>query len=146
MTVYKRKSTTSKLSNRKPWQRLDDAQKNQIIREVQNGFIGIREAGRKYKVHRAMIQRWLEKTTINSLIEDKVKPVINNLHSDMNVGKVNQELLSKVRALTKELQYSKLKIEGLETMIIVAEEDLKISIRKKRGTKQLKECDKVNPQ
>lgn len=145
MTVYKRKSTASKLSNRKPWQRLDDAQKSQIVREVQNGFIGIREAGRKYKVNRGMIQRWLEKATINSLVEDKIKPVINTLHSEMKKEEVDQELLAKIRLLTKELQYSKLKIEGLETLIIVAEEDLKIKIRKKRGTKQLKECDKVNP-
>jgi len=45
----------------------------------------------------------------------------------------------KIRELTKDLEYAKLKIIGLETMIKVVEDDLDIKIRKKPGTKQLKE-------
>ena len=145
MPEYKRKSTASKLSKRKPWQRLDVSIKNHITREIQNGSIGYREASKKYNIHRSMIQRWMEKSTIAQLIHDKPATPKNMLHSDMNEEKVNSELLIKIRELTKELQFSKLKIEGLETMIIVAEENLKIKIRKKRGTKRSKECDKVSP-
>ena len=48
-------------------------------------------------------------------------------------------LEKKVKELTKALDHSKLKNDSLETMIKVAEEDLHIKIKKKRGTKQSKE-------
>ena len=54
----------------------------------------------------------------------------------------NQKLIlleKKVKELTKSLDYANLKKDSLETMIKVAEEDLHIKIRKKRGTKQSKE-------
>jgi hypothetical protein len=38
--------------------------------------------------------------------------------------------------LERQLEQAKLKIAGLETMIDIAEQELKISIRKKSGTKQ----------
>jgi hypothetical protein len=47
-------------------------------------------------------------------------------------------LNKKIQQLTKELENAKLKIISLETMITVAEDDLKIKIRKKRVTKQSK--------
>ena len=48
-------------------------------------------------------------------------------------------LEKKIKDLTKSLDHAKLKSDSLEIMIKVAEEDLHIKIRKKRGTKQLKE-------
>ena len=45
---------------------------------------------------------------------------------------------NEVKRLTKALEYAKLRILGLETMIKVTEEDLQIKIRKKPGTKQSK--------
>ena len=48
-------------------------------------------------------------------------------------------LEKKIKDLTKSLDDAKLKSDSLEIMIKVAEEDLHIKIRKKRGTKQLKE-------
>jgi hypothetical protein len=57
----------------------------------------------------------------------------------MNDDQRNMALHKKVQELTKNLEYAKLKIIALDTLIKVAEEDLNIKIRKKRGTKQLKE-------
>jgi hypothetical protein len=57
----------------------------------------------------------------------------------MNDDKKDSALNLKIRELTKDLEYAKLKIISLETMIKVAEDDLHIKIRKKPGTKQLKE-------
>ena len=51
----------------------------------------------------------------------------------------NQEtrlLKKKIDELTKALADAQLKNAGLETMIEVAESELKINIRKKRGTKR----------
>jgi len=55
----------------------------------------------------------------------------------MNDDQKESALNRKIQELTKDLEYAKLKIVGLETMIKVAENDFKIKIRKKRGTKQL---------
>ena len=57
----------------------------------------------------------------------------------MNDDQKESALNKKIKQLTKDLEYAKLKIISLETMITVAENDLKIKIRKKHGTKQLKE-------
>ncbi len=56
---------------------------------------------------------------------------------------VNQDpkesaLKKEVRRLTKELEYAKVKLLGLETMIQEAEKHLQIKIKKKYGTKQSK--------
>ena|ERR1035437_4817775 len=63
----------------------------------------------------------------------------NQILSRMNDDQKESALNKKIQQLTKDLEYAKLKIISLETMITVAENDLKIKIRKKRGTKQLKE-------
>jgi hypothetical protein len=57
----------------------------------------------------------------------------------MTEDEKSNALEKKVKELTKALELSKLKIDSLETMIKVAEEDLHIKIKKKRGTKQSKE-------
>ena len=48
------------------------------------------------------------------------------------------DLAAQVKELQKQLALSKLKVEGLETMIDTAEEALKIDIRKKSGSKPSK--------
>jgi hypothetical protein len=63
----------------------------------------------------------------------------NQIFSRMNDDQKESALNKKIQQLTKDLEYANLKIISLETMITVAENDLKIKIRKKRGTKQLKE-------
>ena len=63
----------------------------------------------------------------------------NQILSRMNDNQKESALNKKIQELIKDLEYAKLKIIGLETMITVAENDLKIKIRKKRGIKQLKE-------
>lgn len=46
------------------------------------------------------------------------------------------ELEKKIALLEKQLQWEQLKSHALDTMITVAERELKIDIRKKPGTKQ----------
>lgn len=47
-------------------------------------------------------------------------------------------LEAKIKQLEKQLALSSLKVEALETLIDIAEDELKIAIRKKSGTKQSK--------
>jgi hypothetical protein len=56
----------------------------------------------------------------------------------MNDNQKLKAVNDKLRAVTRALERSELKVHALETVIKVAEEDLKIKIRKKSGTKQSK--------
>ncbi len=47
-----------------------------------------------------------------------------------------RELEQKLKILEKELEHEKLRTRALNTMIDIAEKELKISIRKKSGAKQ----------
>ena len=58
--------------------------------------------------------------------------------SPLGAKEKDSALAKEVAELHKQLQLSELKIEGLETMIDKAEEELNISIRKKSGTKPSK--------
>jgi hypothetical protein len=49
-----------------------------------------------------------------------------------------EALKKRAKELEKALQYANLKIDGLETLIDVAEKELRIKIRKKPGSKQSK--------
>jgi hypothetical protein len=81
------------------------------------------------------LKLFITKFSIRTL-GDKFSPQINSImHDDQKESTLNK----KIHKLTKDFEYAKLKIIGLETMITVAENDLIIRIRKKRGTKQLKE-------
>ncbi len=47
-----------------------------------------------------------------------------------------EALQQKIAALEKQLEWEKLRVEALDTMISVAEKDLNISIRKNPGAQQ----------
>ena len=106
-----------------------------IVQEIQSGLLGIRTACFKYGLNRNTLKLFITKFSIRTL-EDEFS---NKLLSAMNDDKKDAALHRKIRELAKDLEYAKLKIISLETMIKVAEDDLDIKIRKKRGTKQLKE-------
>ena len=48
------------------------------------------------------------------------------------------ELEKRIKELEAELRLSKLKVEALETMIDIAEDQLHVDIRKKSGSQRLK--------
>lgn len=106
-----------------------------IVREIQSWLLGIRTACLKYGLNRNTLKLFITKFSIRTL-EDEFS---NKLFSAMIDDKKDAALHRKIRELAKDLEYAKLKIISLETMIKVAEDDLDIRIRKKRGTKQLKE-------
>lgn len=54
----------------------------------------------------------------------------------MSESRQTKLLLLKIQELQKALEHSQLKMLALETMIEVAETELNIKIRKKRGTRQ----------
>lgn len=107
-----------------------------ISSEIQSGLLSIRSASLKYGLCRNTLKLYLTKQSISILRENDSKHVpISTMPTDPKESSLKREILK----LSKELEYAKLKIISLETMITVAEEDLHIKIRKKRGTKQLKD-------
>jgi len=105
-----------------------------IVKEIQSGLISNRAACFKYGLCRNTLRLFITKFSIRTLGDDFSNQILKRMNDDQKESVLNK----KIDQLTKDLEYAKLKIISLETMITVAEDDLKIKIRKKRGTKQLK--------
>ena len=118
--------------SRDPYTRRSDEEMIKIVNEIQSGLIGIKAACFKYGLCRNTLKLFITKLSIRTLGDNNS----NQMLSMMNDDQKEAALKRKIHELTKDLEYAKLKIVSLETMITVAENDYKIKIRKKRGTKQ----------
>jgi transposase len=99
-------------------------QKREIIRAVTEGRMTIKEAQLATNVASpSSIREW-----IRQVRKESTDIAVKNKTSMPPVNTVDPE---------KELADARLKIAALETMIDIAEEQFKISIRKKSGAKQL---------
>jgi transposase-like protein len=127
----KEKKVTVK--NRKPYERLSDAEKKKIVHEINSGLIGQRAAARKYGINRNTLIAWI---TDFSSFNIKPREVAEEAISNMTENSKTRILAKQVQDLTKQLEKANLKIIGLQTMIEVSEQELHIKIRKKPGTKQ----------
>ena len=105
-----------------------------IIDEVASGAIGIRAAYMKHGLNRNTLKLWMTKLSVRTLQDNKKQVILSSMAEDQR----EKDNRSEVKRLSKALEYAKLRILSLETMITVTEEDLQIKIRKKPGTKQLK--------
>lgn len=129
MKGIKEKTT---IASRKPWGRLDEETKAKIVGEVSSGLLSERAAGRKYNLPKSTIGMWRDKHNLATLLSTQIPegPLT------MDEPKETKLLKKKIEELTRALSDAQLKNVALETMIEVAESELKIKIRKKRGTKQ----------
>ena len=127
----KKKSNQSVLSM-DPWKRRSEAEMVKILHEIQAGVFKKKEACRKYGLNRNTLVSWMRRLSVRVLQQDKA----DELNLSMTEKQHDRALQQKIKDLTRALQQAHLKNDGLETMIKVAEEELKIKIRKKRGTKQ----------
>lgn len=110
----------------------NQALQSKIAGEVISGLIGERAATRKYGVSRPTIAKWVREKNLATLLDDNPK----SSPMPITESQENRLLVNKIKELTKALEHERLKTTALETMIEVAETDLHIKIRKKRGTKQ----------
>jgi transposase-like protein len=88
--------------------------KRKIVGEINCGLLSHREASKKYGVNRKSIGNWI---TQLSLLNLKPLEIARNTMVDMKEDNKNRILAKQVLDLTKELEKSKLRISGLETMI-----------------------------
>lgn len=105
-------------------------QKRTIVTAIEQGRLTIKEAKTAYNIkNEKIIRNWIVQYK-----SEKVEICIENT-SPMAKDKPSSKDLEK-EALQKALQEAELKIKALNTLIDVAEEQLKIDIRKKSGAKQ----------
>jgi transposase-like protein len=99
--------------------------RRQAVREIESGKLSYAEASQKYHVGEDTLKKWIKLYSC-SLINPQQEMESNKLPA------LAQDQATLIRTIAE----LKLKIAGLETMIDIAEKDLKVDIRKKSGTKQ----------
>ncbi len=114
MKIKIKKKPVPTLENRKLFGRLDEATKSKILKEINDGLIGQRQASKKYNIPRTTIILWQRKVNYRTLLD-------TNDDQDMTVNQGSKFLLDKIQSLTKALEQARLKNVMLETMIEVAE-------------------------
>jgi transposase-like protein len=110
--------------------------KRKVVGEIESGFHSHRAAAKLYGISRNTVNDWVIQyslLTLNSLSANEEFMAKSDGNSTIRL--LNRQVIELKRALEK----SKLKVDALETMIKVSEEELKIKIRKKPGVKQSKE-------
>lgn len=102
--------------------------KREVVRELKLGNISKEEARRKYDIKgHSALSKWIRKFD--------VKPT--DYRKLMDYKKSDKEaLIKRIRELERQLEDEQIRAEGLSKMIDIAEEQLKITIRKKSTTKQ----------
>ena len=110
--------------------------KYQVVQEYLSSDCSQEELLEKYSIKgHSSITNWMRKF---GLKEESIKRHTFNITMKKGNKKSSEELTleAKVKELEKALEYEKLRSLALDTMIDIAEDKLKISIRKKSGTKQ----------
>ena len=105
-----------------------NAEKEAIIAEYLLGNISYRSLGKKYGIDFRIIHSWVSKFQGKTV--RKPKPKLPQ------ISKTEEALPTDVKQLQEALRKAKLHNELLNAMIDIAEDQLKVSIRKKSGTKQ----------
>lgn len=111
--------------------KINHQQKESVINEYLLGSISYRKLAEKHNMDFRQIHYWVTKFT-NRPVKKTSKSGIDPLcHEDDFVA-----LPTEVKALQEELRKARLHNELLNTMIDIAEDQLKIDIRKKSGTRR----------
>jgi transposase-like protein len=99
--------------------------KNELVAEYLKGGISLRKLARKYGVNHRQIHRWVKELGERGGGSSAAKDV-----------RYTGEQVAEIKRLRKELEDARLKNELLVAMIDIAEEQMGIDIRKKRGAKR----------
>lgn len=101
-------------------------ERRKIVRLIQDQKITKQQAQKLYKTGEKVLNAWLLKAK-----REEAELVLSNLN-DMPIEAISHP----TEELGKQLTDARLKINALETMIDIAEQEFKIAIRKKSGAKQ----------
>lgn len=103
-----------------------------LVNEIDSGRMTHQEARERFQLspteYKKIIRRWQEKYS------DEMHVSLSIMNSKDRAD--NKKLEQRIKELEKQLEFAQMKNVALETLIDVAEKDLKIEIRKKSGPKQ----------
>lgn len=110
--------------------------KLQVVQEYLNSELSQLEVLKKYEIGgRSQITNWIRKFGLTTPKSQKDSiPLYMPKQKEKSFREL--ELEAQNKELQKQLEYERLRTLALNTLIDIAERDLKISIRKKPGTKQ----------
>jgi transposase len=103
--------------------------KKQKVADIEKKLITIGQLSRQYQVSKVAIHKWLNKY---SPMRKKRERFVHETESDAYSVKQMQE---RIKELERAVGQKQLKIDFLEKMIEIAEDDLKIDIKKKISSK-----------
>jgi len=119
--------------------------KQKVAKEVIEGELTKAEASRKYNIQgHVTVAKWIKKYENLFGIDKNNSQIapINNAPMNKEEASDLEKLRHENERLKQELSFASMRVITLETMIDLAEKELKINIRKKCNTKQSKSLGK----
>lgn len=109
--------------------------KRSVVRAVESGSLTIQQAQRTYGIGCPQtIKNWIEQLKHEN--DDLALVIDSEMKKQKPVKGNSTDKNQDIKALQRALEEAQLKIAALNTLIDVAEEQLKINIRKKPGARQ----------
>lgn len=107
----------------------NESLKREVVHAIQLGILSKEEARKKYDIRsHSAILKWIRTFEEQGSLSKR---------KDMDYKNTSKEvLINRIKELERQLEDEKTRAEGYSKMIDIAEEQLKISIRKKHITKQ----------
>jgi transposase len=113
-----------------------DEFKFMVIQEYLNTDISQKELQEKHGFRgNNAVSEWMRKFGGNKVTDEQIS-IQKAMSKEVDKTPQERKLEAKIKELEKALEQERLRTLALNTMINIAERDLKISIRKKSGTKQ----------
>ncbi len=115
-----------------------DELKLQVVQEYMDTAVSQRELMQKFNIRgNNTIKKWMRKFDLQEPDQDQDQIELQRtMAKQKEKTSYERELEAKVQKLEQQLDYEQLRTLALDTMIDIAERDLKISIRKKSGAKR----------
>jgi transposase len=116
--------------------RFTDELKLRVVKEYFTTDISQQELKLKYGfTGNSTLYKWIDKFDL-SKPDNKTFKVQEAMSKEIKKSRSELDQEAKIKKLESELAYEKLRTEALSTMIDIAEDRFKITIRKKSGPKQ----------
>ena len=113
-----------------------DELKLQVVQEYMSTDLSQKELMLRYNIRgKNCITKWMRKFDLKAPSQQQIE-LQRTMAKEVEKTAKERELESKVQQLEQQLEYEKLRTLALNTMIDIAERDLKITIRKKAGAKR----------
>jgi len=116
--------------------RFADELKLHVVQEYMDTDVSQRELMQKFNIRGVnTIKKWMRKFDLQAPSQQEIE-LQRTMAKQKEKTPYERELEAKVAKLEQQLDYEQLRTLALDTMIEIAERDLKISIRKKSGAKR----------